>query len=173
MKTSLAIVAVLLTAFLAACGGSERTGATAEEETAAGTTTSAEKVADERPPEVAHPDDWARLKRLAGRYPNLVIPRGPVPEHEVVRDLKVGKGPVIKMGDFFTVRWMSFAYKNGLQLENTWRSPAIYSYGRYIPAWKKGLPGIRVGGIRQLIAPSSLVYGGIARVYVVQVLKLQ
>ncbi|HEX7279788.1 MAG TPA: FKBP-type peptidyl-prolyl cis-trans isomerase [Solirubrobacterales bacterium] len=177
MRKFLAITLMLAAVLLSACGDSESTDGTETvaaptEEKASPDSASEGKPVAEGPPEVAHPGDWAKLKRLAGQYPNLVIPSGPAPQREVVRDLKVGKGPVIGEGDFFRVRWVSYTYKDGKVLENTWRSPSQYAYGRYVPAWKQGLPGIRIGGVRQLIAPSKLAYDNGARVYVVQPLEM-
>ncbi len=151
---------------LTACGSSESTGgsdAQLQRETT-------EEIA---PPENADPSDWKMLKRIAGRYSNrLLIPRGPAPEQEVIRDLRVGKGPALKQGDYFKATYVSFTYRDGKAVERLWHSPAIYILGDQVKAWNVGLEGIRIGGIRELIAPSRLAYGDGARVYLVHVLSL-
>ncbi|HEX6603099.1 MAG TPA: FKBP-type peptidyl-prolyl cis-trans isomerase [Solirubrobacterales bacterium] len=169
MKKLLVVGLLFLLALqLGACGGSESTGASTE----ARDTTA--EVAD-APPEIAHPGDWAALKRLAG--PNadrLLIPRGPAPEQVVVRELKVGKGPPVKKGQNFTARYSSFAYENAYPVEPYWGTPSgyIYGLGRFRKGWEAGLKGVREGGIRELIVPSSMAYENGARVYIVEVTEV-
>lgn len=164
---------LLLGLQLTACGGSESTGAsTAKSER---DTTAEEKPAASEPPEVAHPDDWAALKRVAGPHAKrLLIPHGPAPERVVIRDLKVGKGPLLRDGDNFLARYVSFTYDEGWAAEPYWDSPSTYTFGlgSYKEGWERGLEGIRVGGVRELIVPSEMAYGNGARVYIVEALKL-
>ncbi|HEU5061851.1 MAG TPA: FKBP-type peptidyl-prolyl cis-trans isomerase [Solirubrobacterales bacterium] len=177
MKKFLAVGLMLLLALqLTACGDSEGTGASdtrPESNARAGQTTTAAEAA---PIERADPGDWEALKRIAGPYENrLVIPSGPAPEQEVIRDLKIGRGLVLERGDYFKARYVSFFYENGKPVERLWRFPSSYSWGlgEQVEAWEVGLEGIRVGGIRQLIAPARLAYGNGTLVYVVQVLGLE
>lgn len=155
------VLSLVLAISLAACGGgSETTGE------------SAVRLAP--PSEVADAGEWAALKRLAGPYSDRVlVPSGPAPDQVVIRDLKVGKGPVIKPGEFFTARYGSYSYGSGEPVESFWDVPSGYSIGGPVEAWKVGLTGIRLGGIREFIAPSEMVYGSGARVYVVQPLKME
>lgn len=159
---------------LMACGGSESTGASSAKPPQ--DTTAAERKPAAPPPEkAAKPSEWAALKRVAGPYSKrLLIPRGPAPERVVIRDLKVGKGPVLRDGDDFIARYVSFTYDEGWAAEAYWHSPSNYTFGigTYKKGWEVGLRGIRVGGMRELIVPSEMAYGNGARVYVVQALKL-
>lgn len=173
MQRPLVIGFLLLVALqLAACGDSEGTGASSDKPDRI--TAAEEKPAV--PLEEADPGDWAALKRLAGPHANrLVIPQGPAPERIVVRDLKPGKGPVVQPGDFFRARYVSFTYDDGWAVEPYWSSPSTYTaeIGSYIEGWEVGLKRIRIGGIRELIVPSSMAYGNGARVYIVQPLRLE
>jgi hypothetical protein len=172
----LAVTAALLLQ-LAACGGSS-TGVAGETEN------EAPAVAAEAP-EQAATGSWAELKRYAG--PNadkLIIPRGPSPDHVVIRDLEVGNGPPIEAGDVFYSRYVSFDYENEeidepLPGEGTGRPPWVdagslkWGTGERVPGWEPGLKGIRAGGLRELIVPSRLAYENGVRVYLVKVTKIR
>ena len=175
MKKFLVIGVVLLVGLrLTACGsGSETTGASSSESSAG--STAKEKTAAAEPPEVAHPGDWAVLKPVAGPYSKrLLIPHGPAPKQVVVRDLKVGKGPVLQHGDNFLVRYSSWSYGEAFPVEPYWDASTNYVFelGSYKPGWEVGLKGLRIGGMRELIVPSRMAYENGARVYIVQALKL-
>ena len=174
MKNSL-VIGLLLLACLApvGCGSSESTGgSTGRSETG----TAAEEKPAAAPPELAaKPGEWAPLKQVAGPYSKrLLIPHGPAPEQVVVRDLKVGTGPVLKKNDNFLTRYLSLTYEDAYPIEPYWGEPSVYTFelGSYKKGWEVGLRGIRVGGMRELIVPSEMAYGEGARVYVVEALKL-
>jgi hypothetical protein len=171
---NLAAISLVLASCLGAigCGGGGDTAASTRDAErgaeALGTTAPT-------PPEEANPHDWEALKRLAGSHAGrLIIPSGPVPERAVIRDLKLGRGPVLREGDTFRVRWMTYTFKDGKPLDRYWLAPRTYTWGvgRAVDAWEVGLKGIHMGGIRELIVPASLGYEDAARVYVVQPLKI-
>lgn len=160
---------LLLGLQLTACGGSASTASTAE------ATTAKEKPAAAKRPEMAYRGDWTVLKRVAGPYAKwLLIPHGPAPKQVVIRDLKIGKGPVLHHGDNFVGRYVDMTYNEMYVVEPYWHSPSTYlfEWGEYKKGWEVGLRGIRVGGIRELIVPSRMAYKNGARVYIVQALKL-
>jgi hypothetical protein len=171
MKKLLALGLLALVS-MASCGDSASTGPSVEE-------SQVSKVTEEKPPpeppEVAHPEDWTALKRVAAPYAKrLLIPHGPPPKHVVIRVLREGQGPALRKGDDFLARYVSFTYDDGLAAEPYWHSPSTYTFewGGYRKGWEIGLGGLRVGDTRELIVPSPLAYGNGARVYVVQALKL-
>jgi peptidylprolyl isomerase len=174
MKESLVIGLLLLACLgLAGCGGSESTGGSTGTSEAGGA--AEEKPAAAPPEEAAPPGEWTPLKRVAGPYSNrLLIPSGPAPEQVIVRDLKVGKGPVLQKNDNFLTRYLSLTYDDAYPIEPYWGAPSTYTFelGSYKKGWEVGLRGIRVGGMRELIVPSEMAYGEGARVYVIQALKL-
>ena len=160
--------------WLVGCSGSESTNTSPGEPKPKAP--AEERAASAEPPEVADSGGWEGLKRVAGRYSNrLLIPHGAPPKHVVVRDLKRGDGPPLRDDDDFLVRYVSFTYEKAWAIEPYWRSPTTYTFGlgTYKKGWEVGLKGIRIGGMRELIVPSSMAYGDGARVYVVQPLKLR
>jgi FKBP-type peptidyl-prolyl cis-trans isomerase len=177
MKKFLVVGLMLALALhLTACGGSEGTGSSTSAKSPRDTTAEEKPAAAPPPERAAKPGDWAALKRVAGPYSKrLLIPRGTAPEQVVIRDLKVGQGPLLKDGDAFVARYVSFTYNEGWAAEPYWHSPSTYTFGlgSYKEGWERGLRGIRAGGMRELIVPSEMAYGNGARVYVVQALKLK
>lgn len=159
---------------LSACGGSESTGASSAKSTP--DSTAEEKPAAAKRPEMAYRGNWAVLKRIAGPYAKrLLIPHGPAPKQVVIRDLKIGKGPVLHNEDNFLARYVDLTYSEAYVAEPYWHHPSSYlfGWGGYKKGWEIGLRGIRVGGIRELIVPSRMAYKNGARVYIVQAVKLK
>jgi FKBP-type peptidyl-prolyl cis-trans isomerase FkpA len=63
--------------------------------------------------------------------------------------------------------WLYDASKvghKGLQFDTSvGKTPFVFTLGagQVIPGWDQGIPGMKVGGVRQLVIPSSLAYGGV------------
>ncbi|HEX5525568.1 MAG TPA: FKBP-type peptidyl-prolyl cis-trans isomerase [Solirubrobacterales bacterium] len=173
MKKLLVIGLMLAGLQLTACGGSESTDASSAK--SAPETTAEEKPAAAKGPEMAYAGDWTVLKKVAGPYSKrLLIPHGPAPKQVVIRDLKIGKGPVLHHGDNYRARYVDLTYNEAYVVEPYWQSPSnyLFEWGGYKKGWEVGLRGIRVGGMRELIVPSRMAYKNGARVYIVQALKL-
>ena len=74
------------------------------------------------------------------------------------RDITVGTGATIVSGMALNVKY-SGALADGSVFDP---GPGPYSFtipGQVIQGWNEGLLGMKVGGVRQLIIPSSLGYG--------------
>jgi peptidylprolyl isomerase len=100
--------------------------------------------------------------------------RGPRPSKLVVRDLHKGSGAVMKRGDTALLAWVETPY--GTAFETTPSSPARqleFSFGTYIKGWEEGLPGMKVGGRRELIVPRRLGDTGQTTVYVLDLLGIK
>ena len=97
--------------------------------------------------------------------PEFRLPRGRPPHRLVVKDLIEGSGPVAGEGDELTVEYVGVRY-SGAPFTNSWkrRKPFRLTLGAnsYMvnPGWEKGLPGMRLGGRRELIVPPDLLFQG-------------
>jgi peptidylprolyl isomerase len=120
--------------------------------------------------------DWKALETAAGKYSGqLVIPSGPPPTKKIViKDLRVGDGRKLKPGLKFRAKYVALDYDSGAVRQISWKSPFFASFGlnQFVGAFEVGLGGIRVGGIRELISPSSLAYQDGALVYLIKVVKI-
>ncbi len=172
-------VAIALLLQLAACGSSDEGSATGATDSTATASAPPEEV-----PVQAAEGGWPKLKRAAGSHADkLIVPQGPSPDHVVIRDLEVGKGPAIEPGDIFISHYISFNYESEEVVEplpedeggSTWvdAGSLIWGTGERVPGWEPGLKGIKAGGLRELIVPARLAYGNNARVYLVKVDKIE
>lgn len=105
----------------------------------------------------------SQTKSLAGtKMQNFIPITTPITKLQVV-DLKVGTGPVIKVGDTFYATYVGALAKTGVifdaSVDHGGPMKFTLTPGQLIPGWIQGIPGMRVGGTRRLIIPASLGYG--------------
>jgi peptidylprolyl isomerase len=76
-------------------------------------------------------------------------------------DLTPGTGAVVKAGDKITVDYTGAVAATGIIFQSSLDSgqQATLSLSQVIPGWAKGIPGMKVGGTRQLLIPAALAYG--------------
>jgi peptidylprolyl isomerase len=99
------------------------------------------------------------LVSSAAREPAVKLPAKP-PKKLVVRDLREGTGVEARKGDALITKFVA-KYVDGKRFESSWdkgESPFIFELGaeESSPAWEKGLPGMKVGGKRELVVPSDM-----------------
>jgi len=98
----------------------------------------------------------------AGTAPTVTVPTGAPPTRLESADLIVGNGQKAVTGDTVTVQYVLATYSSGKVIQSSWTSqPFSFTLGagQVIPGWDKGVPGMQVGGRRELIIPPSLGYG--------------
>lgn len=87
-------------------------------------------------------------------------------------DLRAGSGAEATSGKVLTVNYTGWLYdaskpdQKGLLIDTSvGGTPLSFTLGagQVIPGWDQGLVGLRVGGVRKLVIPSSLAYGSIRR----------
>ena len=87
-------------------------------------------------------------------------------------DLRVGAGISAATGNVLTVHYTGWIYdatktdNKGLQFDTSvGTDPFTFTLGagNVIAGWEQGLVGMKVGGLRKLIVPPSLGYGGLRR----------
>ncbi|WP_224247719.1 FKBP-type peptidyl-prolyl cis-trans isomerase [Hyalangium gracile] len=80
-----------------------------------------------------------------------------------LQDLKVGTGDEASLGRRVTVHYTGWL-PDGTQFDSSRQEGrTAYSFTpgetRVIAGWHEGIPGMKVGGVRKLVIPSSLGYG--------------
>ncbi|MGH2886120.1 MAG: FKBP-type peptidyl-prolyl cis-trans isomerase [Solirubrobacteraceae bacterium] len=95
--------------------------------------------------------------------PTVTVPTGPAPTKLVTKDLVTGTGQTAQAGDTVTVNYVGVLYKTGKEFDSSWSRNQPFTTplasGSVIPGWVQGIPGMKVGGRRELIIPASLAYG--------------
>jgi peptidylprolyl isomerase len=95
------------------------------------------------------------------KEPKVTPPSGPAPTKLEIKDLIAGTGPVVKPGASVTVNYVGVLFKGGKVFDASWKrgEPSTFPLSGVIPGWTKGIPGMKVGGRRELVIPSALAYG--------------
>jgi peptidylprolyl isomerase len=93
--------------------------------------------------------------------PEIDFPEGPAPVDLAIRDLVVGEGAEAVPGARVTVHYVGVEYDTGDQFDASWdRGESItFPLSGLIQGWQDGIPGMRVGGRRELVIPPRLAYG--------------
>jgi FKBP-type peptidyl-prolyl cis-trans isomerase len=99
----------------------------------------------------------------APEKPDVTIPDTPAPTTLQSADVTVGDGPEAQAGDTALVRYVGKIYATGSEFDSNYDAPEptpvqLVSPG-VIEGWAQGVPGMRVGGRRQLVIPPELGYG--------------
>lgn len=93
--------------------------------------------------------------------PEIDRPDGPAPATLQTRDLTVGDGATAKAGDTVEVHYVGVEYETGDQFDSSWDRGAGVEFPLrgLIQGWQEGIPGMKVGGRRELVIPPALAYG--------------
>jgi peptidylprolyl isomerase len=93
--------------------------------------------------------------------PDIDFIEGPPPTELVITDLVVGEGAQANPGDTVDVHYVGVDFENGEQFDASWdRGESIsFPLAGLIAGWQEGIPGMKVGGRRQLVIPPELAYG--------------
>jgi peptidylprolyl isomerase len=97
------------------------------------------------------------------KEPKVTPPPGPPPSKLVINDLVKGTGAEAKLGQSITVNYVGVLYHGGKEFDSSWKrgEPSTFSLetGKLIQGWTQGIPGMKVGGRRELVIPAALAYG--------------
>jgi FKBP-type peptidyl-prolyl cis-trans isomerase len=99
-------------------------------------------------------------KTLAGTELSGFTPTNNVAKLKIT-DTKTGTGNTAKAGDTVTVDYTGAVASTGIIFQSTKDSgqPASLSLSNVIKGWQEGIPGMKVGGTRQLLIPAAEAYG--------------
>ena len=99
----------------------------------------------------------------SGEKPAVEVTGTEPPTELGIDDLEVGDGPAAKLGDQITVDYVGVLFDDCSQFDASYDSgqPATFGLeqGGLIDGWVQGIPGMKVGGRRQLTIPADLAYG--------------
>jgi peptidylprolyl isomerase len=86
---------------------------------------------------------------------------GEPPTDLKINDIVVGEGAEAKAGDTVSVHYVGVEFHTGEEFDASWnRGESIeFPLRGLIMGWQEGIPGMKVGGRRQLIIPPDKAYG--------------
>jgi len=150
---------------LAGCGRSNTSGI--EPAPSAGLTAAPGSTTPATTTTATTPTSTTPLPAAFNTKPKVKIPSGPPPKKLVKIDLIKGTGPVATPSSTVTVQYVGVLYKGGKQFDASWNDgsgqPDAIPLTGVIPGWTEGIPGMKVGGRRELIIPPSLAYKNVAK----------
>jgi len=93
--------------------------------------------------------------------PEIDFIDGPAPQELVITDLVVGTGDEAAPGATVDVHYLGVEFETGEEFDASWNrgSSINFPLGSLIAGWQQGIPGMKVGGRRQLVCPPHLAYG--------------
>jgi peptidylprolyl isomerase len=97
------------------------------------------------------------------KEPKVTPPSGSPPSTLVVKDLIKGTGSEAKLGQSITVNYVGVLYHGGKVFDASWKRGEASTFsletGKLIQGWTQGIPGMKIGGRRELVIPAALAYG--------------
>ncbi|WP_448614439.1 FKBP-type peptidyl-prolyl cis-trans isomerase [Modestobacter sp. URMC 112] len=154
-----ALLALVVTASLAACGGEEASTATGSD-AASGSAGSQE--CESRPAPAEAPAGVSTDLTQAPEVP----PSDAAPPCELeVSDVVVGPGAEAVEGSTVALKYVGAFYETGEEFDSSWSRgadetlPVTLGEGRVIPGFEQAVYGMQVGGRRLVTIPSDLGYG--------------
>jgi peptidylprolyl isomerase len=76
-------------------------------------------------------------------------------------DTVVGEGEVVPEGATITAHYTGALVKDGtiFQSSHDFGDAITFGLNQVIKGWTKGVPGMKVGGVRRLVIPAAMAYG--------------
>ena len=93
--------------------------------------------------------------------PEVEFYEGEEPTELVIIDIIEGDGAEAKPGATVEVHYLGVDFETLEEFDSSWsRGQSInFPLSNLIAGWQQGIPGMKVGGRRQLICPPHLAYG--------------
>jgi peptidylprolyl isomerase len=93
--------------------------------------------------------------------PQIDFPGGDAPTELVITDVVVGDGDEAHAGSTVDVHYVGVEYDTGEEFDASWNrgSSINFPLKQLVAGWQEGIPGMKVGGRRQLVIPPELAYG--------------
>lgn len=144
MRLPLCCAAVVVALVIAGCGSDS------------GSTSASSQTTSSTTPQqtVLHYVNKYPRPRNPGPHPGARVAR------LIVRDVRRGQGPPIEAGDSGIFEFIATNWVTGRPLEASWHRRRPFEtrieHNVVIDGWWQGIPGMRVGGRRQILIPPSL-----------------
>ncbi len=153
-RLPIVLACLVLSLFLASCGGDDDESAATPEP--AGTATAT--------PEAAGTIDPSTISKDLSEKPKVSKPSGAPPTELVTEDIVKGTGPAAKTGDVVSMQYAGWSWSTGAEFDSSWsrnKEPFQFQLGAQmvIPGWDQGIVGMKKGGRRLLVIPPELAYG--------------
>jgi peptidylprolyl isomerase len=165
--TTITAAVIALAAALAGCGSSTAPGVQLAPSSGATADTTAVASATTSTSTSATSTSSTPLPAALQTKPKVAPPSGAPPKTLVVKDLIKGTGPAATASSTVNVQYVGVVYKGGKQFDASWNDgsgqPVSLPLSGVIKGWQQGIPGMKVGGRRELIIPPSLGYGPTAQ----------
>ncbi len=115
--------------------------------------------------------------------PTINVSNEPAPTGLVIEDIVIGEGEEAQAGGMVKVHYLGWYYQTGKKFDSTWDRGGAEEFplAGLIEGWQEGIPGMKVGGRRQLTIPPEKAYGpaggihplsGHTLVYVIDLLEV-
>lgn len=93
--------------------------------------------------------------------PEIEFYDGDEPTELVSIDIEEGTGDVAAPGATVDVHYLGVDFESGEEFDSSWsRGQSVnFPLKALIAGWQEGIPGMKVGGRRQLVVPAALAYG--------------
>ncbi|MBX3091438.1 MAG: FKBP-type peptidyl-prolyl cis-trans isomerase [Cryobacterium sp.] len=93
--------------------------------------------------------------------PEIDFHDGVAPDALQKKDLDIGTGPEAIAGATVEVHYVGVDFETGEEFDSSWSSGQSITFPLrgLIAGWQEGIPGMRVGGRRELVIPPHLAYG--------------
>ena len=91
---------------------------------------------------------------------NFTPRKKPVAELEII-DIQEGNGNTVLAGATITAHYTGALVADGtiFQSSHDFGDPISFGLDQVIKGWTKGVPGMKVGGVRRLVIPAIQAYG--------------
>lgn len=93
--------------------------------------------------------------------PEIEFYEGEAPAELVSIDIEIGTGAEAAAGATVDVHYLGVDLETGEEFDSSWsRGQSVnFPLRSLIAGWQEGIPGMKVGGRRQLVVPPQLAYG--------------
>lgn len=93
--------------------------------------------------------------------PEIDFQPGPPPAELVIKDIIVGEGAQAQADSVVDVHYVGVEFDTGEEFDSSWnRGESVeFPLAALIKGWQEGIPGMKVGGRRQLTVPPVQAYG--------------